>query len=96
MKAHYYPETESIYIDIEDRPGVDSREIAPGVVGDFDQSGDLVGLDIDRSLHAGELTPEALLRLLDEKMDSVRSNRDFALALREFRSRLESLVHSRK
>lgn len=96
MKAHYYPETASIYIDVEDRPSVDSREVAPGIVADFDESGDLVGLDIDRSLQNVELTPEALLRLLDERMESVQSNRAFVRVLDEFRSKLESLIAPRK
>ncbi len=62
MKAHYYPETESVYVDVEDRPSVDSQEIASGVVADFDDRGNLVGLDIDRSLRKEQFTPEALLK----------------------------------
>lgn len=49
MKVHYYPETDSLYIDLADRPGADSREVAPGVVLDFDDAGRLVGIDIDRA-----------------------------------------------
>ena len=52
MKLLYYPETDSLYIDLAERPSVDSREVTPGVVLDFDAAGDLVGIDIDRaSLH---------------------------------------------
>lgn len=49
MKFHYYPETDSLYIDLNERPGVDSREVAPGVVLDFDDQGRLVGIDIDNA-----------------------------------------------
>ena len=49
MKLHYYPETDSLYIDLADRPGTNSQEIAPGIVFDFDASGQLVGIDIDRA-----------------------------------------------
>jgi hypothetical protein len=28
MKLHYYPETDSLYIDLNSRPSADSREIA--------------------------------------------------------------------
>jgi len=49
MKFHYYPETDSLYIDLVDRPGVDSQEVKPGVVLDFDAEGNLVGIDIDRA-----------------------------------------------
>jgi len=52
MKLLYHPETDSLYIDLADRPSADSREVTPGVVLDFDASGELVGIDIDRaSLH---------------------------------------------
>ena len=49
MKLHYYPETDSLYIDLNSRPSADSREIAEGLVVDFDAQGDIVGIDIDRA-----------------------------------------------
>ena len=49
MRFQYYPETDSLYIDLADRAGADSREVAPGVVLDFDADGILVGIDIDRA-----------------------------------------------
>ena len=49
MKFHYYPETDSLYIDLSERESADSREVAPGVVLDFDAEGNLVGIDIDRA-----------------------------------------------
>lgn len=47
MKIHYDAETDSLYIDLVPGPGADSREIAAGVVGDFDAHGRLVGLDFE-------------------------------------------------
>lgn len=52
MKVHYYPETDSLYIDLSERPGTDVREVAPGIVLDFDSEGRLVGIDID---HASQI-----------------------------------------
>jgi uncharacterized protein YuzE len=49
MKLHYYPETDSLYIDLNSRPSADSREIAEGLVADFDAQGDVVGIDIDHA-----------------------------------------------
>jgi uncharacterized protein YuzE len=49
MKFRYYPETDSLYIDLADRTSVDSQEVAPGVVLDFDEGGGLVGIDIDHA-----------------------------------------------
>ena len=52
MRIDYYAETDSLYIDLADKVGSDSREVAPGVALDFDESGRLVGIDID---HASEV-----------------------------------------
>ncbi len=49
MKLNYYPDTDSLYIDLSSRTSVDSREISPGVVLDYDGKGDLVGIDIDNA-----------------------------------------------
>jgi len=51
MKFRYFPDTDSLYIDLAERPGADSREVTPGVVLDFDAAGALVGIDIDRARH---------------------------------------------
>ena len=52
MKFHYYPETDSLYIDLAARSSSDSKEVAPGVVLDFDAEGQLVGIDIQ---HASQI-----------------------------------------
>ena len=49
MRLRYYPETDSLYIDLSAKTGVDSNEVAPGVVLDFDADGQLVGIDIDNA-----------------------------------------------
>lgn len=56
MKLHYYAETDSLYIDLAERPSVESREVAPGVVLDFDAAGALVGIDIDHASDHLELS----------------------------------------
>ena len=47
MKLHYYPETDSLYIELKSAPGVEAREIVEGLVVDLDAKGDVVGIDID-------------------------------------------------
>jgi uncharacterized protein YuzE len=56
MKFYYYPETDSLYIDLAERPSADSREVAPGVVLDFDADGQLVGIDIDHASQSVNLS----------------------------------------
>jgi len=46
MKLNYDQETDSLYIDLNSRPSVDSREIQDGVVIDVDAKGKIVGIDI--------------------------------------------------
>ena len=49
MKLHYYPETDSLYIELSGGAGVEVREIADGVNADLDAQGRVVGLDIDHA-----------------------------------------------
>jgi uncharacterized protein YuzE len=50
MKINYYPETDSLYIDLSHRTSVESREVSEGVVFDYDDAGNIVGIDIDEKL----------------------------------------------
>jgi uncharacterized protein YuzE len=47
MKLHYYPETDSLYIELKPTPGAETREVADGLVVDLDDQGEVVGFDID-------------------------------------------------
>jgi uncharacterized protein YuzE len=49
MKLHYYPETDSLYIELKSTPGTEAREIVEGLVVDFDAKGEVVGFDIDHA-----------------------------------------------
>ena len=42
MKLHYYPETDSLYIELKATPAVETREIADGINADFDDAGDMM------------------------------------------------------
>ncbi|MXZ22105.1 MAG: DUF2283 domain-containing protein [Caldilineaceae bacterium SB0665_bin_25] len=56
MKLHYFPDTDSLYIDLSEKPSTDSTEVAPGVILDFDESGQLVGIDIDHASKVANLS----------------------------------------
>ena len=49
MKLNYYADTDSLYIDLSEQTSGESREISEGVVLDYDESGNLVGIDIDNA-----------------------------------------------
>ena len=63
MKLNYYPETDSLYIDLSERPSSESREISAGVVLDYDADGKLVGIDIDNASNKVELNKLILSKL---------------------------------
>jgi uncharacterized protein YuzE len=63
MKLHYYPETDSLYIELKSGPGTQTREVVEGLVVeglvvDLDENGDVVGLDIDHA--SGKLDPSRI------------------------------------
>ena len=49
MRLHYYPETDSLYIELRARPSTDSHEIVSGLVIDLGNDGSVVGIDIDHA-----------------------------------------------
>ena len=63
MKLNYYPETDSLYIDLSELPSVESREISEGVILDYDADGKLVGIDIDNASHKVKMQKLILSKL---------------------------------
>jgi uncharacterized protein YuzE len=63
MKISYYPDTDSLYIDLSEQPSAESREISEGVVLDYDAEGRLVGIDIDNASKKVELKKLTLNKL---------------------------------
>jgi uncharacterized protein YuzE len=55
MKISYYPDTDSLYIDLSEQPSAESREVSEGIVLDYDAEGHLVGIDIDNASKKVEL-----------------------------------------
>ena len=56
MKLHYYPETDSLYIELKSQPGSETREVASGLNVDLDEKGEVVGFDIDLASRRLDLT----------------------------------------
>lgn len=63
MKLHYYPETDSLYIELSSKVGSDVREIGDGVMADFDEQGNIVGIDIDHATRKLDLTSLETIKL---------------------------------
>ena len=67
---NYYPETDSIYIDLSSKTSVKSVEISQGIVLDYDETGNLVGIDIDNASKKLDLS-EVILSKIPAKIQKV-------------------------
>jgi len=56
MKFEYYPDTDTLYIDINETTSVETKEIAKGVSLDFDANGNLTGIEIDNAKKVANLS----------------------------------------
>jgi len=66
MKLKYYPDTDSLYIDLSEKTSTKSHEVSEGIVLDYDAQGNLVGIDIDNASKKVQLKELILSRLPSE------------------------------
>jgi uncharacterized protein YuzE len=70
MKLNYYPETDSLYIDLSSKPSLESVEISEGIVLDYDDKGNITGIDIDNASHKVDLK-EIILNKIPAQLQSI-------------------------
>jgi len=66
MKLNYYPDTDSLYIDLAERTSAESKQVSEGIVLDYDAQGNLVGIDIDNASKKLDLKKLTLSKLPTE------------------------------
>lgn len=49
MKLHFYPDTDSLYVEFRNEPGEQTLEVTDGLQVDINAAGEVVGFDIDRA-----------------------------------------------
>jgi uncharacterized protein YuzE len=59
MRVHFDPESDALYFRLDDSRIVESEEVKPGIVLDFNEQNQMVGVEI---LDAGKWVPEAGLK----------------------------------
>ncbi len=64
MRFKYYPETDTFYIELKEVPSVESEEIADGVVVDYDEDGEIVGIEIERAAQRRDIDIPVVGKLL--------------------------------
>ncbi len=70
MKLNYYPETDSLYIDLSSKPSKESIEVSEGIVIDYDEDGQITGIDVDNASHKIELK-EIILNKIPAQLQSI-------------------------
>jgi uncharacterized protein YuzE len=70
MKLNYYPETDSLYIDLSSKSSKESVEISEGIVLDYDDDGHITGIDIDNASHKIDLN-EIILNKVPSQLQSI-------------------------
>jgi len=70
MKLNYYPETDSLYIDLSSKQSKESVEISEGIVLDYDEDGNITGIDIDNASHKIDLN-EVILNKVPAQLQSI-------------------------
>lgn len=56
MRINYHSDTDSVYIHLTEKPGVEAHEVAPGIVIDFDEKEKPVGIDIENAKNVIDLS----------------------------------------
>jgi uncharacterized protein YuzE len=85
MKLNYYPETDSLYIDLSSKTSVTSEEISNGIVLDYDIEGNIVGLDIDQASKILDLKELVLSKLPINLQKISRFNKNHNRFLQTYR-----------
>lgn len=67
MKISDYSQTDSMYIDLSSRKSAESQEVSPGVILDYDDEGNIVGIDIEYASRKLDLKELVLSKLSLDK-----------------------------
>ena len=55
MRFEYFPETDTLYIELMEGPGADAQEVAPDIVLDYNAAGQVIGIEIERASERTDL-----------------------------------------
>lgn len=86
MKLRYYADTDSLYIELSDKPSADSREVVPGIVMDFDAEKQLVGIDIQKAKKQANLSDLDQVLLSEPDDLTAEEREELRSGLKDFES----------
>ena len=62
MKVQYFPDIDTLYLTLQKKPIIESEEVFPEILIDFDAEGNVIGITIDHaSQKLDSLNVEAIL-----------------------------------
>jgi len=64
VKISYYSETDTFYIELKEVPSIESEELAEGIVVDYDENGEIIGIEIERASERKEVELPFIGKLL--------------------------------
>ncbi|GAB4433439.1 MAG: hypothetical protein Kow0031_15040 [Anaerolineae bacterium] len=56
MVFQYFPDTDMLYIELAKGVSVESQEVAPGIVLDFDENNRVIGIELEDASKVVDLT----------------------------------------
>ena len=60
MKLEYFPDTDTLYIQLKKGPGADVEKVAPNVVLDYNYAREVIGVEIEQASKMTDLTHSQL------------------------------------
>jgi uncharacterized protein YuzE len=55
MRLDYFPDTDTLYIQLKGVPGVDAQEVSEDIVFDLNAAGEVIGIEIEHASQHMEL-----------------------------------------
>lgn len=75
MQFEYFPETDTLYIQLQEGPGADAQEVAPDIVLDFNEDNQVIGIEIE---HASQRTNLSSFQITSFPIKDALGNRELA------------------
>ena len=55
MTFEYFPDTDTLYIALRPGPSADAAEVAPDVLFDYDENGNVIGMTVEHASERADL-----------------------------------------
>jgi uncharacterized protein YuzE len=61
MRLEYFPDTDTLYIELRQGSGADAQEVSEDIVLDFNEAGEVIGIEIEHASRRMDLRDIHLL-----------------------------------